>query len=79
MRVTLSIGADSYELLDWHPPVSGVGENVQGHTVNFVLPRVEGVDSFTLTLESKKHGSNSYTLCYRVKEEGKPSKKLLNI
>ena len=79
VRVTVTVGESTQELLVWNTPESGVGENVQGHTVHYVLPRVEGIDRFTLTLESEKHGSNSYTLHYRVKEEKKPSKKLLNL
>ena len=79
VRVSLMIGDETVRLLDWHTPLSGVAENVQGHTVKYLLPRVEGVDHFTLVLEGETCGRSEYKLCYHAKTNQKPQKKILNM
>jgi len=67
IRVTLEIGGNTIELLTWKTGFCAKNTNKQGHVVQYVLPRIQGVEHFRLTLESEKCGTNSYNLHYKYK------------
>ena len=67
IRVILEIGGNRTELLNWKIGICEKNTNKQGHIVQYVLPKVKGVECFRLILESATHGSNSYDLHYKYK------------
>lgn len=67
IRVVLEIGGNRTELLNWKIGICEKNTNKQGHIVQYVLPKVKGVECFRLILESATHGSNSYDLHYKYK------------
>ena len=67
ITATVQIGGRVTEVLKWRIDSCNANENLQGHVVQFVLPKIKGVESFRLTLTSKSHGTNSYDLHYEYK------------
>lgn len=68
IKVTLTIGGVSYELLDW----CGTCEpmcNRLAPTVRFKLPNIEGIRLFTLKTEMDDGTVNEYTLRYFFKKK----------
>ncbi len=67
IRVSVEIGGNVVEILNWHIDFCEKNTNKQGHVIQYVLPKIKGVESFRLVLESKKYGVNSYDLQYKYK------------
>ena len=68
ITVSLEIGGNVIDLLTWKTDSCGADTNLCGHIVQYLLPKVKGVECFTLRLESKKYGENSYRLHYVYKQ-----------
>ncbi len=67
IRVSVEIGGNVVEVLNWKVGFCEKNTNKQGHVIQYVLPKIQGVESFRLVLESKHHGVNSYDLHYQYK------------
>ena len=76
IKVTLSIDAQDYELLDW-TGICPAMSNQLAPTVRFRLPNVEGIRLFTLKTQMDDGTENTYTLRYFSKKKP-PAVKLLN-
>ena len=79
VHVSVEIGGERVNLMDWITPESSIGANVQGHTVKYLLPKINGINHFTLILESDHYGKSEYKLCYHLTPEKKSAKKILNV
>ena len=69
IRVSLQMGERVFDLLTWTVDFCDKDTNLQGHVVQFDLPKAKGIEKFTLRLQSEKYGENSYDLHYRYKEK----------
>ena len=72
VRATLTLGNETIELLEWNAK-TGANGNLQGPTVRFKLPKVQGIDRLTLTLCADDGMENEYVYQYR------PSRKVVNL
>ncbi|MBQ2271940.1 MAG: hypothetical protein II337_00605, partial [Clostridia bacterium] len=64
ISVSLEIGGNVIDLLTWKNGPCGADTNLRGHIVQCLLPKINGVECFTLRLRSEKYGENSYCLHY---------------
>ncbi len=69
VSVSVEIGGNLVKILDWKIDRCEKNANKRGHIVQYVLPRIRGVESFRLILESERCGVNSYDLHYKYKED----------
>ncbi len=67
IRVSVEIGRNTVEILNWQIDFCAENTNKRGHIIQYILPRIQGVECFRLVLESKKYGVNSYDLHYVYK------------
>ncbi|MBE6634884.1 MAG: hypothetical protein E7617_01610 [Ruminococcaceae bacterium] len=68
VRATLTVGTESYELIEWEACVTR-GENRRGPTVRMTLPDLGYSSIITLTLSSENAGTESkYELLYYPKK-----------
>ena len=63
IRVSILLGGKEYPLLVWESGVVSANQNLQGPTMNWVLPDVDATD-MTLRLQAGS-ASSEYRLCYR--------------
>ena len=63
IRVSILLGGKEYPLLVWESGVVPANQNLQGPTINWVLPDVDATD-MTLRLQAGS-ASSEYRLCYR--------------
>ena len=72
VRVTISLGSETAELLEWSAKADA-NSNLQGPTVRFKLPKIDGIDRLTLRLIAEGGMENEYVYQYR------PTKKVVNL
>ena len=64
VRVTLTLGEETVELLEWNAKTAA-NTNQQGPTVRYVLPMVENADRLTLRLIAENGTESTYVYQYR--------------
>jgi len=67
VKVSVEIGGNVLEILTWKIDFCEKNTNKKGHVIQYTLPKIQGVESFRLVLESEKCGVNSYDLHYEYK------------
>ena len=72
VRVTVTVGNETVELLEWSAKADA-NSNLQGPTVRFKMPKGVMTDRFTLTLHAENGMENQYVYQYR------PTKKVVNL
>ncbi len=80
INVSINIGGNIYNILDWKIEFVEKNTNLCGHIIQFILPKIKGVEHFCLNLESKNIGANSYKLHYKYKSNAAvPETPILNM
>ena len=76
VHASVTVGDETFDLLDWKASTNANGHK-QGPTVRCILPEVEGIDRFTLTLQAADGRESAYTFMYGKKKK-KISKREMN-
>lgn len=73
----IQIGEEKQELLTWKTGLIESRTNKIGPSVNFVLPELQGIEKFTLVLQTKNTAqASSYELHYSYKEKELPGMRM---
>ena len=72
VRVTVTVGDETVELLEWSAKAAA-NSNLQGPTVRYKMPKNILTDRLTLTLHAENGMENQYVYQYR------PTKKIVNL
>lgn len=77
VNVEIELAGKTYKVLTWNVGELSANSNIQGSTVNFILPSEEGTKEFNVRLSTEsKNADNSYRLLYRCSERPKTIREL---
>ena len=79
VKVYVQVGsAEPEHIIDWQFPNLEANTNLEGPTLRYQLPKVEGAETFKIILSCGDY-SSEYTLLYDCPITEKPKEKILNI